>query len=152
MKLKEGEEILKEYFFSKSKDSFSKGILTNRRLVFITNSSEENYPLSKVTSVKTENEVSGFRSKVLGFSVIILIILLIITGVIIFGESHIKLDEAIFLTPVYLILIFLIRFGLRPDKVTTNFVITQMGGIKKYTAVNNKNLQEFIEKINETLI
>jgi hypothetical protein len=146
MKLKSDEEILKEYYFSKDKNSFNKSILTNRRIVFITNNSEENYPLSKVTSVKTDKTTNSFRSKVLGFSVIATIVLLIITF------SNFDTGNILYLIPVYLVLAWLIRFGLKPDKVITNLVITQMGGVKKYNAINNKDLQEFIDKINETLI
>ncbi len=157
MKLKEGEEILKEYYFNKTKDTYNKGILTNKRLICISktsrdNETEENYPLSKLTSVRTEKEKNTFRSKVLGFSVIGMLILLIVTGFMIFSESEPMWNEITYLIPVYLILIWLIRFGLKPDKVMTNLVITQMGGTKKYSARDNKNLQEFIELINEQLI
>ncbi|WBU90299.1 hypothetical protein [Cellulophaga omnivescoria] len=157
MKLKEGEKIIKEYYFSRTKDTFNKGILTNSRLVFISktskdNQSEENYPLSKLTSVRTEKERNGFRSKVLGFAIIGMVVLLIATGFMIFGESEPMWTEVSYFIPVYLILIWLIRFGLKPDKVTTNLVITQMGGVKRYSARNNKELDEFIEKINEQLI
>ncbi|MDY7396335.1 hypothetical protein UMM65_13875 [Aureibaculum sp. 2210JD6-5] len=152
MKIKEGEEIIKEYYFSKTKDDFHKGILTNYRLIFTTKSSEENYPLSKLTSVRTEKEKSGFRSKVLGFSVLAMLTLLIVTGIMIFGESNPNWEEISYLIPIYLILIWLIRFGLKPDKITTNLVITQMGGTKRYTGINNRNLQDFIDKINEQLI
>lgn len=157
MRLKEGEEILKEYYFSRTKETFSKGVLTNKRLIYISkksrdNESEENYPLSKLTSVRTEKETNGFRSKVLGFSIVALLILLIITGIMIFQESKPMWNEIIYLIPVYLILIWFIRFGLKPDKVITNLVITQMGGTKKYSSRNNKDLEEFIEKINEQLI
>ena len=157
MKLKEGEEILKEYYFSQTKGTYSKGVLTNKRLIFISknsrdNESEENYPLSKLTSVRTEKETNDFRSKVLGFSIITMGIVLIITGIMIFSESEPMWNKIIYLTPIYLILIWLIRFGLKPDKVITNLVITQMGGTKKYSTRNNKDLEEFIEKINEQLI
>lgn len=157
MKLKEGEEILKEYYFSKTKETFNKGILTNKRLICISknsrdNHSEENYPLSKLTSVRTEKETNAFRSKVLGFSVIAMLILLIVTGIMIFSESKPMWNEITYLIPVYLILIWLIRFGLKPDTVITKLVITQMGGTKTYSTRNNKDLEEFIEKINEQLI
>lgn len=152
MKIKEGEEILKEYFFTRTKDSFHKAILTNRRLVFATNSSEENYPLSKLTSVKTDKEKSGFRSKVLGFSLLGTLILVIITGIMLFEENEPMWNEMNYLIPVYLILIWVIRFGLKPDKITTSLVITQMGGTKSYTAQNSHELQTFIDKINEQLI
>ena len=157
MRLKEGEEILKEYYFSKSKETYNKGILTNKRLICISknsrdNESEENYPLSKLTSVRTEKEKNAFRSKVLGFSVIAMLILLIATGFMIFGENEPKWNEITYLIPLYLILIWLIRFGLKPDKVMTNLVITQMGGTKRYSARDNKNLREFIDLINEQLI
>ena len=157
MKLKEGEEIIKEYYFSRAKDTFNKGILTNSRLVCISktsedNQSEENYPLSKLTSVRTEKERNGFRSKVLGFSIIAMLILLISTGFMIFSESEPMWTEISYLIPLYLLLIWLIRFGLKPDSVMTNLVITQMGGVKKYSARNNKELEDFIEKINEHLI
>ena len=157
MKLKEGEEILKEYYFSQTKGTYSKGVLTNKRLIFISknsrdNESEENYPISKLTSVRTEKETNDFRSKVLGFSIITMGIVLIITGIMIFSESEPMWNKIIYLTPIYLILIWLIRFGLKPDKVITNLVITQMGGTKKYSTRNNKDLEEFIEKINEQLI
>jgi len=157
MRLKEGVEILKEYYFSKSKETYNKGILTNKRLICISknsrdNESEENYPLSKLTSVRTEKEKNAFRSKVLGFSVIAMLILLIATGFMIFGENEPKWNEITYLIPLYLILIWLIRFGLKPDKVMTNLVITQMGGTKRYSARDNKNLREFIDLINEQLI
>ncbi|MCB0453731.1 MAG: hypothetical protein KDC94_12785, partial [Aequorivita sp.] len=77
---------------------------------------------------------------------------LIVTGFMIFSESEPMWNEIAYLIPVYLILIWLIRFGLKPDKVMTNLVITQMGGTKKYSARDNKNLQEFIELINDQLI
>lgn len=152
MKLKKDEKIIKEYFFKKGKESFSKAVLTDNRLIFIADNSEENYPLSKITSVKTEKKDNGFRSKVLGFSIIALIILLIITGVMIFGENNPNWDGIAILVPIYLIFIWLIRFGLKPDKVITNLIITQLGGTKRCTSTNNKNLQEFIDKINESLI
>ena len=157
MKLKEGEEILKEYYFSRIKETFNKGVLTNKRLIFISknsrdNESVENYPLSKLTSVRTEKEKSAFRSKVLGFSIIGILILLIATGIMIFSESKPMWNEITYLIPVYLILIWLIRFGLKPDKVMTNLIITQMGGTKKYSARDNKDLREFIELINDQLI
>jgi hypothetical protein len=157
MKLKEGEESLKEYYFTRTKETFSKGILTNKRLIFISknsrdNESEENYPLSKLTSVRTEKEKNAFRSKVLGFSVIGMLILLIATGIMIFSEREPMWNEITYLIPVYLILIWLIRFGLKPDKVMTNLVITQMGGTKRYSARDNKDLREFIELINDQLI
>jgi hypothetical protein len=157
MKLKEGEEILKEYYFTRTKETFNKGILTNKRLVCISksssdNQSEENYPLSKLTSVRTEMEKNTFHSKVLGFSVIAMLTLLIATGFMIFSEIEPMWSEITYLIPVYLILIWFIRLGLKPDKVMTNLVITQMGGTKKYSTRNNKDLEEFIEKINEQLI
>ncbi len=157
MKLKEGEEILKDYYFIKNKQKFTRGILTNKRLIFITktsmdNESEENYPLSKITSVKTEKETNDFRSKVLGFSVILLVILLIVTGILIFNEDKPKWNGILYIIPIYLIDFWLIRFGIKPDKVITKLVITQMGGTKKYLAKNNKDLEDFIEKINEQLI
>lgn len=81
-----------------------------------------------------------------------MLILLIATGFMIFGESEPMWTEISYVIPVYLILIWFISFGLKPDKVMTNLVITQMGGIKKYSARNNKELEDFIEKINEQLI
>jgi Flp pilus assembly protein TadB len=157
MKLKEGEEVLTEYYFNQTKDTFQKGILTNNRLVYISKTSkdhqsEENYPLSKLTSVRVEKVRNGFRSKVLGFSIVAMLILLIVTGVMIFGEIEPMWSEVGYLIPVYLVLIWLIRFGLKPDTVTTNLVITQMGGAKRYSARNTKQLDDFIERINEQLI
>ncbi len=157
MKLKKDEEILKDYYFSQTKETYIKGILTNKRLIFITkdsrdNQNEENYPLSKLTSVRTEKDTNDFRSKVLGFSITAMIILLIITGIMIFNENQQMLNEIIYLIPFYLIIIWLIRFGLKPDKVITRLIITQMGGTKKYSTRHNKDLEEFIEKINEQLI
>ncbi|MBQ0768076.1 MAG: PH domain-containing protein [Bizionia sp.] len=157
MKLKEGEVILKEYYFSQTKETYNKGVLTDKRLICISknskdNENEENYPLSKLTSVRTEKEKNTFRSKVLGFSVILMLISLIITGVMIFSESEPNWNGVTFLIPIYLILIWLIRFGLKPDKVITNLVITQLGGTKRYSARDNKDLREFIELINEQLI
>jgi type IV secretory pathway VirB3-like protein len=153
MKLKEGEEILKEYYFSQTKETYNKGILTNKRLICVSknsrdNESEENYPLSKLTSVRTEKEKNTFRSKVLGFSVIAMLILLIATGFMLFSENK----PITYLIPVYLILIWLIRFGLKPDKVMTHLIITQMGGTKRYSTRDNRDLREFIELINEQLI
>lgn len=157
MKLKEGEEILKEYYFSQTKDTYNKGVLTNKRLICISktsrdNETEENYPLSKLTSVRIEKEKNTFRSKVLGFAIIGMLILLTITGFMIFSDREPMWSEISYLIPVYLILIWLIRFGLKPDKVMTNLLITQMGGTKRYFTRDNKNLQEFIELINDQLI
>lgn len=151
MKLNKDEKVLKEYSFSKEKETLDKALLTNRRLIFFNNDSEENYPLSKITSVKVEKEKSDFRTKVLGFAAISLIILLIVTGAMIFGESNPNWNTIFALIPIYLILIWLIRFGLKPEKVTTKLVISQLGGTKKYIAKNNKDLQEFIDKVNEIL-
>ncbi len=157
MELREGEEILKEYYFSRTKETFSKGVLTNKRLIYISKKSidsviEENYPLSKLTSVRTEKETNGFRSKVLGYSIVAMIILLIITGIMFFRENAPVWNGIGYLIPVYLILIWLIRFGLKPDLVIASLVITQLGGTKKYSARNNKDLEEFIESINQQLI
>ena len=157
MKLKEGEEVLTEYYFNRTKDTFQKGILTNNRLICITKASkdhqsEENFPLSKLTSVRVDKVRNGFRSKVLGFSIVAMLILLIVTGLMVFGENEPMWTEVGYLIPLYLVLILLIRFGLKPDTVKTNIVITQMGGIKRYSARNTKQLDEFIERINEQLI
>ncbi len=152
MKLKEGEKILSEYHFSKDKNLLNKCILTDSRLVFLTNNSEENYPLSKVTSVKIEKQKGDFHAKVLGFSIVFMLILLAITGVMIFGYNGPDWNHVLYLIPFYLILIWLIKFGFKPEKITANLVITQFGGTKKYSPRLTKELQEFIDKVNETLI
>lgn len=139
MKLNHNETIVKEYFFNNDK-----AVLTTNRLVFFNNTSEENYPLSKITSVKIEKIESDFRKKVLGFAVVGLVLLFIITL-----NQTISYDIALV---VFLFLIYAVYFGFQPDKITTNLVINQFGGIKKYTVLHNKNLQIFIDEVNKSLV
>ena len=152
MKLKENENIIAEYTFGADRNQNIRSILTSNRLVFINNESEEHYPLSKITSVKIDKKENGFRSKILGFAILIAIGILIYTGVLIFNESTPDWNSVLYLLPVYLILFFLIKFGLKPDKIITSLVISQIGGTKKYTATLTNRLQDFIDRINECLI
>ena len=156
MKLQEGEKIINEYYFSQTNDAFQKGILTTKRLVCITKNSsyqesEENYPLSKLTSVQVERTKNGFRSKVLGVAVVLLVALIWCT-IFMATDNHTSIDELSILVIPYAIIIWLIRFGLKPDKIITNLIINQLGGTKKYTARHSEQLQEFIDEINGMLV
>ena len=153
MKLKENESIISDYiFYKEDKEQQIKSILTNRRLIFLSGDTEENYPLSKITSVKIEKEKSDFRTKVLGFSIIVFIALFISTGVLIFGEDNQNWMWVFALLPLYGIAYWLFKFGMGPDKVIYKLVITQLGGVKKYSSRETKKLKDFIDSINETLI
>lgn len=156
MKYKEGEELIAEHYFSRYRDTYTKGVLTNKRLICISQSSkdhysEENYPLSKLTSVRLEKIKDGKRSKVLGFAIVLGLIALIITANLLFAESKPDWESMVYMIPVFLIIGFMVRYGLQPDDIQANLVITQMGGTKRYSAHNDNNLQDFADEINNRL-
>lgn len=144
--LKEGEKIKAEYDFAEGK-----GILTTNRLIFVSQGKEEHYPLSKIVSVKLEQHESTFRTKVLGYSVFFTIVMLILTGYFLFGPYPIK-QYVIIQIPFYLLLAYLIRFGLKPETITARLVIDQMGGRKVHILRMTKKLKLFIDRVNESLL
>ncbi|MFJ1431279.1 hypothetical protein ACILE2_10845 [Capnocytophaga canimorsus] len=155
MKLKEGEAILDEYYFkSDNKKQEIKSILTDNRLVFITqfkgNYTEENYPLSKITSVRIEKNRSYFRSKVLGFAVVISVIVVIFSFSSIMNSGDF-IEAIVPLLPIYIVLALLIMYGLKPDKIITSLIITQFGGTKRYIVQHNDKIANFVDKINNKI-
>ena len=129
MNFKEGEHLIKEYYFNRSGNTYFKGVLTNKRFILVKQTSKdcyikENYPLSRLASVRVEKKESNFRAKVLCYSIILTIILLILTAYILFIDGFPNWYEAAFLLSSYVVLGLMFNYALKPDKVDVNLVVS----------------------------
>ncbi|MBA4320749.1 MAG: hypothetical protein C0412_20350 [Flavobacterium sp.] len=147
MKLGEGEEKIAEYYFKGLNDVSNMSVLTNRRLVVVYGNAEENYPLSKIASVK----IIFNRS----WGMLIVGAPISLVGLVMLAESNFGGGiVALAINVVFAIVVLAIGgcMGYLGWKGSTQLFINQMGG-KKHYRVRGKDqkLIGFMDSINNKL-
>ncbi len=167
MKLKEGETIIAEYDFGQVKRETGirrlllpvnkttgigiKSILTTNRLIFLSGSSEEHYPLSKITALKIEQSSISYTPLLTILIVLFLTITPIIYYIIFLRMTHERMSLNIDNVMIYYVIVLIVPFLFKMKQHFTSLVISQAGGEKWYKTKSSDKLQSFIEKVNETM-
>lgn len=144
--LAENEVKIVEYDFHDDKGNKEKCILTNRRLITVSNDSQDYYPLSKITAIGiTHTKQMGLAITGIFLTIIAVILFLLI--------SLYYANEALFILPLLLLIIgvLMIFFGVEEDVCLK---IRQMGGEKAYTirVREDPHLIEFINEVTHRLM
>lgn len=139
--LAEDENILSEVAFTTSENKSNQFILTNKRLIILWKNAQENFPLSKITSIGI------YREK--NWSAILngLILMLASSAMWKFDHSSILLaGSAVGMMLASIILFIAGVIG------TSSVMISYIGGSKKYDVEGaNKNLMTFMDLLNHRL-
>lgn len=154
LNLSENETIIKTIVSSLGKE-YEKIILTDKRIIFNSFSFkggyvQEDYPLSKITSIKMSRKKNDYHRKVLIRAIIGLVVLISITSLVIINGGSPSFH--FLFIPFYLYLFWRLYVGLKPDRVITYLTIGQFGAEKNFLVFENQDLIDFVNEAKKKLV